>query len=159
MFCSCVNYRCNFLISPLFQDMLICRLWFMPDRNNVIMKLINADQRCCWSALITSKEKHALLVYTTSSSTCNYVCCPIKFSMSWDYFLELGGSSHGLFSTISRTAQALALTIALQEFTLSSESFRKSIGAARKININCIADSMYQNHCPNKHLSEGYKSS
>lgn len=159
MFCSCVNYRCNFLTlsfktcsSAGFDSCLTTIMW-------IIMKLINADQRCCWSALITSKEKHALLVYTTSSSTCNYVCCPIKFSMSWDYFLELGGSSHGLFSTISRTAQALALTIALQEFTLSSESFRKSIGAARKININCIADSMYQNHCPNKHLSEGYKSS
>ena len=145
--------------SPLFQDILICRLWFMPDHNNVNMKLINAHHRCCWSALITSQEKHALLIYTTSSSTCNYVCCPIKFSMSWDYFLELGGSSHGLFSTISWTAQALALTTALQEFTLSLESFRKSIGAARKRNINCIADSMYQNHCPNKHLSEGYKSS
>ena len=31
-----------------------------------------------------------------------------------------GGTSHGLFSTISRIAQALALTTALQLFALSS---------------------------------------
>ena len=39
---------------------------------------------------------------------------------------EGGGTSHGFFSTISQTAQALALTAALQLFTLSSINLAKA---------------------------------
>ena len=50
--------------------------------------------------------------------------------MSCDYFLELGGGSHGLFSTISWTAQALALKTGLQAFTLLLLSVATSMFAA-----------------------------
>ena len=90
--------------------------------------------------------------------------------MSCDYFLELGGISHVLFSTISWTAQALALRTALQAFTFSLISSSKSMGAARKRIIDAFANSMHQktisnvqaewflslpHHCPNKrHLDK-----
>lgn len=64
-----------------------------------------------------TKGKHALLFITTSSSTYKYTHV-VQLNMSCDYFLELGGGSHGLFSTISWTAQALALKTGLQEFAL-----------------------------------------
>ena len=50
--------------------------------------------------------------------------------MSCDYLLELGGGSHGLFSTISWTAQALALKTGLQAFTLLLLSVATSMFAA-----------------------------